>query len=176
MFFMNKYVSLLRGINVGGHKRVPMADLRKLLEKHGYKNVKTVLASGNVVYESDEGKIGQIGEILEKAFGFNIPVITIPFEAIEEIVASDPFGEVKVTPRMKLYVTFLKNKPEVKIQLPYVSADDSFKIPGITENAIFSYVDLEKTGTLDAMDFLEKEFGKELTTRNYNTVVKIAGL
>lgn len=173
---MNKYVSLLRGINVGGHKKVPMADLRKLLEKHDFKNVKTLLASGNVVYDSVGENADRIGEILEDHFGFTIPVLTFPFETIEKIVAADPFQKVDMKEKTKLYVTFTREKPTPGFKVPFYADDGSFGVTGIMDHAIFSFVDLAKTGTLDAMNFLEKDLGKDLTTRNYNTVVKIANL
>jgi len=173
---MKKYVSLLRGINVGGHKKVPMADLRKLLEKHGFRNVKTLLASGNVVYESDPEKADRLSALLEDHFGFAIPVLTFLFETIEKILDSDPFRTLEIKEKTKLYVTFTRRKPSLYMNIPYVAEDGSFGITGVIDTAIFSFVDLEKTGTLDAMAFLEKEFGKDLTTRNYNTVMKIAKL
>ncbi|MCB0806164.1 MAG: DUF1697 domain-containing protein [Bacteroidales bacterium] len=173
---MNKYVSLLRGINVGGHKKVPMADLRKLLEKHGFKNVKTLLASGNVVYESNPEKADKMSAFLEDHFGFPIPLLTFPFETIEKIVASDPFHKVELNEKTKLYVTFTREKPTPGFEVPFYADDGSFGVAGILDHAIFSFVDLEKTGTLDAMAFLEKDLGKDLTTRNYNTVVKIGKL
>jgi len=49
---MNTYIALLRGINVGGHKKTPMAELRSLLEQKGFKDVKTYIQSGNVVFQS----------------------------------------------------------------------------------------------------------------------------
>jgi hypothetical protein len=73
-------------------------------------------------------------------------------------------------------VTFLKEEPKTGLKIPYASDDESFRIIGLTDKAIFSVVDLEKTGTADAMNMLEKEFGKSITTRNYNTIVRIAKL
>lgn len=170
------YVALLRGINVGGNKKVPMAELKKTLEKLGFKNVRTLLASGNAVFESSE-KIttlsATLSPALEKKFGFSIPVILLPFSQIAEIIRLDPFKKVKITPETRLYVTFLNEKPESKLIIPYRSPDDSFEILSINDNAIFSVLSLSKTQTPEVMNILEKEFGKNITTRNWNTVVKI---
>lgn len=175
----SSYVALLRGINVGGNKKVPMTDLKKILEKLGFKNVRTLLASGNVVFEvPGKTSVSSSGleTAIEKKFGFPVPVILIPFSQIEEIIKLDPFRKTKLTPETRLYVTFLSKKPESKLTIPYHSPDRSFEIISIAGNIIFSVLDLTKAQTPDAMNILEKEFGKNITTRNWNTVVKIAAL
>jgi len=172
-----KYVALLRGINVGGNKKVPMADLKKSMEKIGFKNIKTLLATGNVIFENAKSDIEEITNTiatgLEKNFGFTIPVIVRKHEEFEEIIKSDPFKNIKVTPDTRLYVTFLPDKPKSKLPIPYTSADNSYEILSISNNTIFSALDLSKTGTVEVMAILEKEFGKNITTRNWNTVMKI---
>ena len=173
---MGKFVALLRGVNVGGHNKVPMPALKKAFEGLGLENVKTLLASGNVVFEGDRTLVGKIPGALEKTFGFAISTIILPFEAITEIVRSDPFKSVRVTPKTRLYVTFLGAHPAGKPKLPIRSDDGSFTIIGLTDSAVYSFLDLGKSGTPEAMSLLEKTFGKNVTTRNFNTVVKLAGL
>jgi uncharacterized protein (DUF1697 family) len=169
-------VALLRGINVGGNKKVPMKELVRVFEKNGFKNIKTLLASGNVVFDSAPGKIKNIQNILEKAFGFEIETLVVPIEFVEKIVKADPFKGIKVTPQTRLYVTFLKGEPKAKIKLPYLSSDKSFHILKQVDQALLSVLDLSKSGTVDAMAILEKTYGKAITTRNFNTVEKIAAL
>lgn len=173
---MTIFVALLRGINVGGNKKVPMAQLRDAMEKAGFKNVKTLLASGNVVFESTKAQTKTVQPLLEKTFGFSISTIIIDHETIKKVVASNPFQNIKVTPKTRLYVTFLKDKDESTLKIPYTSDDQSFTIIKKQDGMIFSVLDLEKSGTVDAMKILEQEFGKNITTRNYNTVEKIAKL
>lgn len=172
---MKKYVALLRGINVGGHKKVPMKDLKDVFEKNDYENVKTFLASGNVVFEGKDGKDLKISEILEKAFGFEIKTIVLPFEDVEKLVKANPFKDIAVTPETRLYVTFLSDESKGNIDVPYTSEDQSFRILKKFENILLSVLDLSKTGRPDAMDVLEKTFGKTITTRNYNTIKRIVG-
>lgn len=169
-----KFVALLRGINVGGHKKVPMAELRTAFEKWGFTNVKTLLASGNVVFEGSQSDTKKIESNLEQHFGFEISTIIIPFEDVEKIVNSDPFKGIEVTKNIHLYITFLKDKPTSKLEIPYTSDDKSFTILKKTDHAVLSILDIDKRGTVDAMKILEQEFGKNITTRNYNTVVKIS--
>lgn len=173
---VEKYVALLRGINIGGHKKVPMKELKKALEKEGFLNVKTLLNSGNVVFEGEKEPAFKIQEVLEKTFGFSIDTIVLPFEKIEKIVDSDPFKKIAVTPQIRLYITFLPEKSKSTLAIPYLSDDQSFTIIEATDLAVFSVLDLDKSKTVEGMKILEKEFGKHITTRNYNTVVKIAAL
>jgi uncharacterized protein (DUF1697 family) len=94
---MQKLVALLRGINVGGHHKVPMAELKTLLTNLGCDNVKTILNSGNVVFETKKKDNAGLERIIEMAltehFGFPIPVILIPHKQINELVNDDPFAE-----------------------------------------------------------------------------------
>jgi len=143
-----KYVAFLRGINVGGNTKIPMADLKKLFEGLGYKNVKTVLNSGNVVFDGKHVDENNIEENLEKKFGFKISLILRNEQEIKKLIKKN--SPEKLTPNKRFYVTFIKGKPEV-----------------------CNVVDLNSKGTTDMMKDLEKKYGKEITTRNWNTLLKI---
>lgn len=177
---MTKYVALLRGINVGGNKLVPMIDLKKILEKIGLRNVKTILASGNVVFESELNSINnlviEVSKILEDTFHFSIPILIRQFAEIEKLITLNPFKGIKVTPQKRLYTTFLSEKPKSKLGANYASPDKSFKIISVKVDTVFSVLDLSIANTPDAMNALEKIYGKYITTRNWNTVLKIAKL
>jgi uncharacterized protein (DUF1697 family) len=174
---MAKYVAFLRGINVGGNKIVPMAKLKSILEDSGFENVRTLLASGNVIFEGKKESLQsltkKISATLEEAFGFAILVILRDVDEIEKIVELNPFKGIEITKDTRLYVTFLCDDPKSRLKIPYYSTDKSFQIMNIKDRAIFSVLDVSKTGTVDAMAILEKEFGKNITTRNWNTIVKI---
>ena len=173
-----KYVALLRGINVGGYHKVPMVTLRETLENMGFQQVKTLLNTGNVVFEAkqeDEKELAEsIAVQLKSTFGFPVPVIIRTTNEIRELVAANPFNGINVTKATRLYTTFLSDTPKSNLSLPYTSPDESFKIISITHQTVFSVLDIDKSGSVDAMKILEKEFGKNITTRNWNTVVKIA--
>jgi len=183
-----KYVALLRGINVGGNKKVPMSDLKKAFEALGFSDVKTLLNSGNVVFSAKEIEpvllTQQIEQTLAKTFGFPIPVIIRIKDEVRSFVDSNPFKSLVVTPETRLYITFLSEKPTSNLKIPYVSPEKNFTILEISHNEIFSAVLVsEQYNTTDAMKILEKEFGsprdeagKNVTTRNWNTVVKLAAL
>jgi len=113
---MTRYAAFLRGINVGGHKPVRMADLEKAFGQLGFRNVKTVLASGNVLFEAPQGSasvlVKKIEEKLRKAFGHDIRVLIRTIEMLQGLAEENPFKGVIVTPETRLYVTFLSEKPK----------------------------------------------------------------
>lgn len=175
---MSKYAVFLRGINVGGNKKVPMAELKKVFEEFGAKNVKTLLNTGNVVFETDDKDISStvIAKVLAEKFGFSIPTLLFPFSSILEIVDADPFKQEKATDKTRFYVTFLGPQANPTTEVSYASEDQSFRIIGKNKNALFSILDLAKCPTPQAMNILEKTYGLDITTRNYNTVTKVAKL
>ena len=169
-----KYVAFLRGINVGGHHKVPMADLKAELKKINLNNIITLLNSGNVLFESDENNLEhKVSEHLEKVFGFPIPIIIRKSEMIVEILNNDPFKDIIISKDIRLYVTFLKNEVLTELTLPWKSLDNSYEIIGKTGKTLFSVLDLSRSKTGNAMDGLEKHYGKEITTRNWNTISRI---
>lgn len=168
------FIALLRGINVGGHHIVSMAELRQTMEKMGFANVSTLLNSGNVIFESKdkEGLESEIEHQLEKTFGFEIPVMLRKFDEIGQLLKSHPFDRFEADDNTKFYVSFLKNEPENKVDLPFLSEDKSFQIIEIRDKTVFSILDFSKGSTVNGMDVLQSFFGKDLTTRNWNTIVK----
>jgi len=177
---MDRYVALLRGINVGGHKKVPMADLKALMAELGFDDVKTLLNSGNVIFSGPESETQlvekQLAEAVEEKFGFAVPILVRHAEQLMAIEQLDPFQQIDVTKDIRRYVSFLKSKPDHAPDLPWESDDGSFKIVSETDGAVFSVLDLSIAGTPDAMKALEQLYGKDITTRNWKTAEKIIKL
>lgn len=171
------YVAFLRGINVGGHHKVPMANLRKVLEDMSFQKVVTLLNSGNVIFETQSSLpkdlSARVAERLEKVFQFPVPTIVIGADSILELLKDDPFKDEILSKESRGYVSFLQNKPNTSLQLPWISEDTSLKILHANDKLICSYLDLSKTKTPEAMNVLEKLYGKQMTTRNWNTIMRI---
>lgn len=172
---MPKYVALLRGINLG-KRQIKMEALRKAFESWGYENLRTLLASGNVIFEAGssttEALTQKIENGLKGTFGFEVPVILRSSAEIAKLVRSDPFKGMKLIPKTRLFVTFLAEKPKSKPAIPYKSKAGDFIILAVATRDVISV--LTDTRTPDAMDILRKQFGDKITTRNWNTVLKIA--
>ena len=99
---MTRCVALLRGINVGKAKRIAMADLRTLFEGLGYSGVRTLLNSGNVVFDATRPDTARIAAAIEKSivtrFGFGVAVVVVTAKELEAIVVADPLSKVAVNP------------------------------------------------------------------------------
>ena len=184
---MTKFVALLRGINVGGNKLIKMDDLKKCFAALGFKNVKTILASGNVLFESTNANEDALAKTIEKkledVLGHKVGVQIRSIDEIQKLADRNPFKKIKITPETRLYITFLPEKPKTgardvparsNLKIPYTSPEKDFRIIEVTNREICSVVDLNLgRGTVEAMGILDKEFGKNITTRNWNTVGKI---
>jgi uncharacterized protein (DUF1697 family) len=148
-----KYAALLRGIGPT-NPNMRNEKLRQVFTELGFNHVQTVITSGNVLFESGIKSRREIERMIEEEIyaklGFNSPVILRSARQLNRLVKSDPFAGELDTPKSRLNVTFLKRGGQV-----------------------FSRVDTTSTGTPEIMRQLEKEHGKEITTRTWKTVEKI---
>jgi uncharacterized protein (DUF1697 family) len=172
------YAAFLRGINVGGHKLVKMDDLKKAFESLGFKNVKTLLASGNVVFQAPAMSASvltkQIGEKLKKTFGFEIGVLIRSIRELQRLDGTKPFDGINVTPRTRLFVTFLFEKPASSLKIPYVSPDGNFKILRSSKSEVCSVLTITNLRRgMQFMAILDREFGRMITTRSWSTITRI---
>ena len=171
------YAAFLRGINVGGHRKINMADLRASFAALGFLNVKTVLASGNVRFDASETDEALVCTAIEQhvaqAFGHNVRVIIRPLTELQSLLDANPFKAVATTTQTKLYVTFL---PEGQSGGENVSnaLPDGYTIVRATAREVCSVVTLAQgRSTIDLMAHLEKQFGANITTRTWNTVTRL---
>ncbi len=170
---------LLRGINNVGSRRVTMAALKSAFESMGFRNVRTILASGNVMAESPRRgpRVGRtIALGLEKALGFPVAVIIRTVRELKVIVGSEPFKAAPSGPNVQHYVTFLKGEANApsRVQLP--APPKGVSIVRVDPGEVYSVVMLSRGGrTPDLMRYLDRTLGPAGTTRNWRTVVKLAG-
>jgi uncharacterized protein (DUF1697 family) len=109
------YISLLRGINVGGHKRIKMDQLRPSFEAMGFESVKTYIQSGNVVFKTGKSSPAGLSKRIElrilKDFGFSVSVICRTAGELEKTIANNPFLSERGIDPEKLHVMFLSEAP-----------------------------------------------------------------
>ncbi len=152
--------------------------LRGVFENLGFTNVQTVISSGNVVFDTDARDVSALEALIEAAWpeqlGFRSTTIIRTTEQIRDLVASNPFGDRADTPATSLQVTFLKHEPDVNLELPYTPDTGGYTIVALEDRVICSVVDLTGSRTPDLMRALEKMLGKEITTRTWKTVHRIA--
>ena len=175
---MNKKIAILRGINVGGKRKILMADLKALCQKLGWINVVTYIQSGNLIFDSEKQN-SQLENTLEKAissrYGFDVPVIIRNAEELQTSIGNNSFaaGDTDIT---KLHLTFLKEKPSeenVEKIKPYNYEPDKFEIE---EKHVFIYCAGKYHQTKLTNNFFEKKLKVGATTRNWKTVLKLQEL
>ncbi|CAJ37906.1 DUF1697 domain-containing protein [Methanocella arvoryzae] len=137
------YVAFLRGINVGGHSILKMADLGKAFEAMGFRHVKTVLASGNVLFEASEENTAVLSEKimqqLREAFGREILVIVRTVDELRELETEHPFEGIVVRPQTRLVVMFLSDNI-IQPNLSDLPVNEDFRIIGVYDRTICSVI------------------------------------
>jgi uncharacterized protein (DUF1697 family) len=172
------YISILRGINVGGNRKIPMANLKNLFEKLDFGNVQTYIQSGNVIFESEKKYLNadveqRIQWAITETFGFNVPVIVRTAEEMAKSISNNPFLKEKDSDIEKLHLTILKEEPSpelVKNTEELKFFPDRFEIIG---KDVFIYCEHGYGRTKITNDFFEKKLKTPATTRNWKTVMKL---
>jgi uncharacterized protein (DUF1697 family) len=170
-----KYVAFLRGINVGGNVTIKMTELKEAFDKAGFKNVQTILASGNVMFDSEnrdpDAITRKIELVLKKKWKREITVFVRTVEELRRMADGQPFKGVTVTPNTRRYVTFLY---EFSRGLKIPELPTNVKITRMKDDAVFTVVELApELDTPDSMASLNKALGAKITARNWNTIEKI---
>lgn len=175
---MNKKIAILRGINVGGKRKILMKDLKDLCKQSGFEHAQTYIQSGNLIFISNKEN-SDLEVILEtsilKRFGFEVPVIVRNLEELEKSVNRNPFYTQNVDID-HLYLTFLKEGPTnenlEKLQ-SFNYEPDKFEIE---KNEIFIYCEGKYHLTKLSNNFFEKKLKVGATTRNWKTILKLLEL
>ncbi|NGM84322.1 DUF1697 domain-containing protein [Paenibacillus sp. 7124] len=177
---MGKYIALIRGINVGGNKIVKMQDLKTMLQSLGFQKVKTYIQSGNVALDGGdtdaEAVRGSIEKGISDTFGFDASVIIRTAEEVKAVIANNPFELTEPEEFKRLYVSFLAGEltEEALERLrPYEDGVDKLRVIGKEMYILYS------TKVSDSPLFkvpLEKIMGVSATSRNWNTVNKLAAM
>ena len=169
---MPRYVALLRGVSPSNCK---MPQLKECFQAAGFDEVRTVLSSGNVVFNTRASTWATLERTAEEAMlaslGHAFPTIVRPAEYLRELVASDPFAEFTLPPAAKRVVTFLRHPRSVDLELPIER--DGARILKMAGTEVFTAYEPGPKGPV-FMTLLERTFGKDITTRTLDTVKKCA--
>jgi uncharacterized protein (DUF1697 family) len=176
---MTRHIALLRGINVGGHKKVPMAALREVLEGAGFDDVKTYVQSGNVALTAAERSPAKVGgavaKAIEDAFGFDVAVVMRTRDEIAALVEADPLGDVATNPAYRV-VVFLADKLDrgrLADVDPEEFAPEAFVL---RDREIVMWAPDGQRDSKLVKTLTEKRTGVIGTARNWRTVEKLLDL
>lgn len=171
---MNTFIALLKGINVGGHKKVIMAELCELLSSVGFKNVRTYIQSGNVIFETEEMARFQIENTIHKAildkYGFEVSVFVRTRQELKRIFDDCPFSEEK---RKSSYFMMLHDTPKeelVKLASKKVYEGEEYKI---INDCIYYFNDKGFGKAKINTSFFERNLKTFITARNFRTMLAL---
>lgn len=169
---MPRYAAFLRGVSPMNAK---MAELKSCCERLGFANVKTVLASGNVVFDAGKAAESTLAKKMESGMAQHLsrsfPVIVRSVEHLRALIEVDPWAAFDIPANAKRVVTFLGQSPAKGLSLPIET--DGARILCVRGNEVFTaYVPNERGPVF--MTLIEKAFGKNVTTRTWDTVRKCA--
>jgi len=173
-----RYIAILRGINVGTGRKVPMVDLKKLCEALELQNVQTYIQSGNMVFELGRPEAilmleMRLQQAFSETFGFDIPVIIRTDEEWAESIAQNPFLKEENLDIERLHHTFLKElpKPELLEKIKgYQYLPDRYEIIG---RNVFIFCAAGYGTSKLVNSFFESKLKVPATTRNWKTVLKL---
>ena len=178
---MQIFISILRGINVSGQKKILMADLKALYESLKFKEVITYIQSGNVIFKSD-GKLSdldlakKIEAVIYKKYDFKVPVIIRNVEEIRKVISINPFLKEKSINIDRLFVTFLSEIPG-QLNLENIKkidySPDRFTV---IDKEVFLYVPGSYGETKLSNNFFESKLKVTATTRNWKTINQLLGI
>jgi uncharacterized protein (DUF1697 family) len=173
-----RYIAFLRAINVGGKKLIRMEDLKRVFEHSGFKNVRTFIQSGNVIFEAAENDANTLARKIEKQLlkllGHEVAVLLRTMAEVEDILKHNPFKRITPGPEIMMFVTFLSEEPRSEPRLPLISATENLEVFQIRNRTAFILARHKKNGWFGyPNNFVEKQLRVLATTRNWTTVRKI---
>ena len=169
---MTRYVAFLRGVTPMNAK---MARVRKAFESASFRNVKTVLASGNVAFDaraaSETALARKAEKAMEKHLGRKFYTIVRSVAALEKLLDSDPFGRHRLPRNAKRVVTFLGERRKGKLKLP-IKREGARILAANGREVFTAYVPMPRVAVF--MELIRKTYGDKVTTRSWDTVRKCA--
>jgi uncharacterized protein (DUF1697 family) len=171
-------ISMLRGVNLGGHKKVPMAALRDLCLSLGLRDAQSYIQSGNVVFKTDAkdvtALIKRIEDAIEKKFGFRPGVALRTTAELKDVIARNPFAKRRGIEPAKLQVHFfLTTSPSAEMRSEILRLKS-----GHPEEIVFGNRELyiyfpDGQGRSKLWPALDRALKKSATGRNWNTVTRL---
>lgn len=172
-------VTLLRGINVSGQKIIKMDELAKIFSSFGFKNVRTYIQSGNILFESVKSEsilVKVIETGLQNKFGYSVTAIVRTVDEMNSVIRNNPFKKLTADKFKKLYVTFLAAVPDKKQKDGLLNSPNDTEDFKIVEREVYILCNKGFGETKFNNNHIEKKLGVRATTRNWNTVCKLVTL
>jgi len=174
---MKTYISLLRGINVGGHKIIKMTDLKLLFQKLLFENVTTYIQSGNVIFKTEETAVEllskKITEQIFSEYGFDVHVTSYNLQSFKELIQNNPFLNETSKKEEFFHITcFSKHIENIDIESlsKKINGEETFILH---QNCLYLYLPYGYGNTKLTNTFFEKKLNQLATTRNWKTMKEL---
>ena len=172
----SKFVGLLRGINVGGHNKIPMSDLRSLCAEMEWEEVQSYIQSGNLVFSAAETTARlevQLEDSIERHFGLQIPVIVRDAEKWLGYVNSNPFPEASLNEPNRVILALSKRSPDSDAVERLRDRADKGECLAQTGEVLWIYFRGGSARSKLSPTLLGRFIGSPVTTRNWRTVLRL---
>lgn len=155
-----------------------MQELVRILSAAGFRNVRTYIQSGNVIFDSNSANAAavklKLERTLEKAFCYKVAIVLKTLPELEQLVRRKLFKTASTKADVMLFVVFTTDEPKLKPKLPLVLDKEKLTLIGVSDRAAFVVSRRKENGGFGSPNaFVEKALGVSATTRNLNTVNKI---
>lgn len=171
-----KYIALLRGINIGGH-RIKMERLRELFAELDVANVRSFIQTGNVFFESFESDRNALTARIERHLfenlAYEVPTFLRTIEEMESTIESEPFKNIELTADTRFLITFISKPLPDDFVLPYNSPKNDYEILQATKGEVFSVLKITGGSPSNPAAFIEKTCKIKTTSRFFHTTLKI---
>ena len=167
---MNTYIVILRGINVSGKNKLPMAELRLLLSKLKFENVQTYIQSGNIILNSDLSKeqvVEKVKNGITSKFGYDVPVLARTISEWEKAIVNNPYP---IENHKIVSFTFLSEIAKEKKIDVNITNNDKYKV---VEDMVYLYCPDGFGRTKLTNNLFEKKLKVTATSRNFRTTMKL---
>ncbi len=177
---MESYIAFLRGINVAGQKKMPMAEVRKMMADAKFGDVKTYIQSGNIVFKNEINATEKLEELIhaaiEKTFGFDVPVLVKSVSEIKEILNHNPFDNPQDLEENRIYFVLLQNTPNKKLVKAFEETEYPNEKFSVSDNCVYLCCKIGYGKAKLNNNVIEHKLQVNTTTRNYRTMNKLLEL
>lgn len=177
---MKTFIVLLRGINVSGQKKIKMTDLRSMLEKNNFENVRTYIQSGNIVLDSKETATPileiTISAAIKETFGFEVPVLAKSKRHIQDILSRNPFKEKANQNAKRLYYVLLKSTPDKDLVSAFETENYQDEEFSVASDCVYLVCNKGYGNAKVNNNLIERKLKVQATTRNHNTMLRLVEL
>ena len=174
---MTTYVALLRAVNVGGHNKIKMAELKRLFEEMGFGQVQTYIQSGNVLFtatEEEQPLRQRVEGAIEATFSFPVTVVLRTAAELQQLLAACPFASDALGEGESLCVSLLADEPTqegIERLLAYKAPFDEYRVLG---REVFLLYRQRMSDSKLQNNFLEQKLSVRSTARNWQTITALA--